>query len=229
MAAWELPPTGSSGCDLRPEDGVGVAGPPATGASSGSNEGRKAETQARILEAAIALFAELGYDGASISAIAGRAGVSRATVFWHFSDKATLFQEACRRMLVPFIEQFRDSLEHLDPQKRTFELFNVYDAFVSQYLETIETLVRWALESRQLRGALQKPLFALHDQFTWDIRETLEEMWGDPQEAAELAAAFLAMMDGNLLLSLMDANPEKRELRRAGLRRVAELVVRAKS
>ena len=42
----------------------------------------------------------------------------------------------------------------------------------------------------KLRSALQKPLFALHDQFTWDIRETLEEMWGDPQEAAELASAF---------------------------------------
>ena len=214
---------------LWPEVGVRVAGPATSGSTVGTNEGRKAETQARILEAAIALFAELGYDGASITAIAGRAGVSRATVFWHFGDKATLFQEACRRMLVPFIEQFRESLEHLDAQKRTFELFNAYDAFVSQYLGTIETFVRWAMESKQLRGALQKPLFALHDQFTWDIRETLEEMWGDPQEAAELAAAFIAMMDGNLLLSLMETSPEKRELRSAGLKRVAELVVRAKS
>ncbi len=206
-----------------------MAGPAISGTTAGTNGGRKAETQARILAAATALFAEHGYDGASITAIAGRAGVSRATVFWHFSDKATLFQEACRRMLVPFIEQFRDSLEHLDAQKRTFELFNVYDSFVSQYLGTIETFVRWALESKQLRSALQKPLFALHDQFTWDIRETLEEMWGDPQEASELAAAFIAMMDGNLLLSLMETSPEKRELRSAGLRRVAELVVRAKS
>jgi AcrR family transcriptional regulator len=206
-----------------------VAEPATSGTNAGTNAGRKAETQARILEAAIALFAENGYDGASISSIAARAGVSRATVFWHFSDKATLFQEACRRLLVPFIEQFRESLEHLDAQKRTFELFNVYDAFVSRYLGTIETFVRWALESKQLRRALQKPLFALHDQFTRDIRETLDEMWGDPQEASELAAAFIAMMDGNLLLSLMETSDEKRELRRAGLRRVAELVVRAKS
>ena len=70
---------------------------------------------------------------------------------------------------------------------------------------------------------------ALHDQFTRDSRETLEEMWGDPQEASELAAAFIAMMDGNLLLSLMETDEEKRELRRAGLRRVAEMVVRSKS
>lgn len=205
----------------------------ATGATSGGKSApsanRKAETQSRILEAAVALFAERGFDGSSITAIAARARVSRATVFWHFGDKATLFQEACRRMLVPFIEKFRESLEHLDADKRIFELFSVYEQFVSQYLATIETFVRWALESRKLRASLQKPLFALHDQFVRDIRETFLEMWGDPGEAAELAAAFIALLDGNLLLDLMESSPEKRELRRAGLRRVAELVVGSKA
>ena len=195
------------------------------GASARAPEGRKAATQARILEAAIALFAERGYDGASITMIAARAGVSRATVFWHFSDKASLFQEACRRMLVPFVEEFRKSLEDVDARKRVFELFNVYELFVSRYLETIEQFVRWALESPTLRSALQKPLFALHDQFTEDIRRAFLELWGDPSEAAELAAAFIALLDGNLLLDLMEQDPAKRDLRRAGLRRLAELAV----
>jgi len=194
-----------------------------------ANAGRKAETQARILDAAVALFAERGYDGASIRIIASRAEVSRATVFWHFGDKSTLFQEACRRMLVPFIEKFRESIAHLDANKRIFELFNVYEQFVSQYLGAIEIFVRWALESDRMRASLQKPLFALHDQFLRDIRETLLELWGDPNEAAELAAAFIALLDGNLLLDLMEPNRAKRELRRAGLRRIAELVVQAKA
>ena len=141
------------------------------GASARAPESRKAATQARILDAAIALFAERGYDGASITVIAARAGVSRATVFWHFNDKASLFQEACRRMLVPFVDEFRKSLEDVDARKRVFELFNVYELFVSRYLETIEHFVRWALESPALREALRKPLFALHDQFTQDIRK----------------------------------------------------------
>ncbi len=198
-----------------------------TEASAGARapEGRKAETQARILEAAIALFAEQGYDGSSITSIAARAGVSRATVFWHFGDKATLFQEACRRMLVPFVDEFRKSLEHVDARKRVFELFNVYEQFVSAYQPTIERFVRWALESPALRASLHKPLFALHDQFTQDIRKAFLELWGDRAEAAELAAAFIALLDGNLLLDLMEPSPEKRELRRAGLRRLAELAV----
>ena len=209
-------------------EGVGAVRPDPSSSSRAPAEGRKAETQARIVEAAVVLFIERGYDGASISAIAARAQVSRATVFWHFSDKASLFQEAIRRMLVPFIEQFRDSLAHLDAHKRVFELFNVYEQFVSQYRGTIETFVRWALESEPMRASLSKPLFALHDQFIRDVRETLSELLGDPDEASELAAAFLALMDGNLLLDLMDPSAEKRDARRAGLRRVAELVMRSR-
>nr|MDJ0852097.1 hypothetical protein [Myxococcota bacterium] len=90
---------------------------------------------------------------------------------------------------------------------------------------TIERFVRWALESPALRASLHKPLFALHDQFTQDIRKAFLELWGDRAEAAELAAAFIALLDGNLLLDLMEPSPEKRELRRAGLRRLAELAV----
>ena len=196
-----------------------------SGRKPGSPENRKAETQARILEAAVALFAERGFEGTSITAIASRAHVSRATIFWHFGDKATLFQEACRRVLVPFIEELRKTLQHLDARKRLFELFNVYEQFVSAHQETIETFVRWALESHELRAQLQKPLFALHDEFARDIRESFLELWEDPAEATELAAAFIALLDGNLLLGLLETNPGNRELRSGGLRLLAQRVL----
>jgi AcrR family transcriptional regulator len=188
----------------------------------GSPQNRKAETQARILGAAVALFAERGFDATSITAIASRAHVSRATVFWHFGDKASLFQEACRRILVPFIDELRKTLQHLDARKRLFELFNVYEQFVSMHQETIETFVRWGLESHELRAQLQRPLFALHDEFARDIRESFVELWQDPEEAAALAAAFIALLDGNLLLGLLETNPGNRELRSGGLRLLAE-------
>jgi len=47
--------------------------------------------RAAILEAAKLLFTEFGYDGASMDAIAARAGVSKLTVYSHFGDKETLF------------------------------------------------------------------------------------------------------------------------------------------
>ncbi len=52
------------------------------------------ETRRRITESAVALHEELGPAQTSISAIAGRAGVRRSTVYRHFPGEDALF-EAC--------------------------------------------------------------------------------------------------------------------------------------
>lgn len=187
---------------------------------------QKAETQSRILEAAAAVFGARGYERASVSAIASRAGVSRSAVFWHFGNKATLFREAFRRMLVPFAEELKGTARRLDSRERFFELFALYEQFVSNNRETIEAIMRWVIESRQLRDSLQKPLFALHDEFAADLRETLAELLGEPERARPLAAALMALLDGTLLLSLLDSNTAKRELRSEGARALADLALR---
>ena len=52
------------------------------------------EKRAAILEAAMALFPERGYEGVSMDAIAQQAGVSKLTVYNHFADKEALFAAA---------------------------------------------------------------------------------------------------------------------------------------
>jgi TetR/AcrR family transcriptional repressor of mexJK operon len=49
-----------------------------------------------ILEAAKSLFLRHGYDGSSMDAIAAEAGVSKLTVYSHFTDKETLFSAAVK-------------------------------------------------------------------------------------------------------------------------------------
>src|SRR5262249_23573838 len=98
-----------------------------------SSEGRKAATQARILDAAAQLFITQGYERTSISGIATRARVSRAAVFWHFGTKAGLFEETVRRLLGPFVEEMRGNLTHLPPRKRIFELIELYESFVTNW------------------------------------------------------------------------------------------------
>jgi AcrR family transcriptional regulator len=190
--------------------------------AAASGRSRKADTQARILEAAVTLFTARGYEGTSISAVAARAHVSRSAVFWHFGDKENLFREAFRRLLVPFAEEIKASLQHLDARKRLVELFDVYESFVAEHRDTIQSIVRWVLESRSLRASLEKPLFAMHDEFARDVRGACEEILDDPNEAAAVAAGILSLLHGNLLLSFLDPDPSGRELRRAGLRRVTE-------
>ena len=49
-----------------------------------------------ILDAAKNLFLRNGYDGSSMDAIAAEAGVSKLTVYSHFTDKETLFSAAIK-------------------------------------------------------------------------------------------------------------------------------------
>jgi AcrR family transcriptional regulator len=54
------------------------------------SSGRRAETRTQILEAARAMFEELGYYGAGLGAVAKQAGVSRQAIYLHFPSKAEL-------------------------------------------------------------------------------------------------------------------------------------------
>lgn len=49
------------------------------------------ETRERIVSAALKLFAEKGYDGATTAEIARQAGVAEGTIYRHFADKKELF------------------------------------------------------------------------------------------------------------------------------------------
>lgn len=64
--------------------------------NSSNGPGRPKDPAKRkaILEAAKELFVRHGYDGSSMEAIASEAGVSKLTVYSHFTDKETLFAEA---------------------------------------------------------------------------------------------------------------------------------------
>ena len=54
-------------------------------------EGKAAVSRARIVATAAPLFAERGYDGASIREIALAAGMTTASLYYHFSGKEDLF------------------------------------------------------------------------------------------------------------------------------------------
>jgi AcrR family transcriptional regulator len=74
--------------------------------ADGARADKKYLTRAAIEAAALQLFAERGYDGADVAAIADRAGVSRRTFFRHFRQKSEVIfgpegrHEASLRVLV---------------------------------------------------------------------------------------------------------------------------------
>jgi AcrR family transcriptional regulator len=77
------------------------------------------EKRRKILGAAREVFAELGFERASVDQIASRAGVSKATVYNHFTDKKALFvaavveeTDAMRANLAACLERPVGDVEH---------------------------------------------------------------------------------------------------------------------
>src|SRR5262245_23645813 len=58
---------------------------------------RKEETRARIVEAAVELFGEVGFDATKVADVCERADVARQTFFNHFPAKSDLLAELYRR------------------------------------------------------------------------------------------------------------------------------------
>jgi TetR/AcrR family transcriptional regulator, acrAB operon repressor len=59
------------------------------------------ETRHRILDAAEQVFQAQGVARTSLAQIAAAAGVTRGAIYWHFADKADLFDAMMQRVIAP--------------------------------------------------------------------------------------------------------------------------------
>lgn len=84
-------------------------------------------TRHKLLDAAEHLFQAQGVSRTSLQDIARRAGATRGAVYWHFKDKADLFNAMMERVILPLEQSFQDQLEqegqegqegHTDPLVR---------------------------------------------------------------------------------------------------------------
>lgn len=67
-------------------------------------------TRHKLLDAAEHLFQAQGVSRTSLQDIARRAGATRGAVYWHFKDKADLFNAMMERVILPLEQSFQDQL-----------------------------------------------------------------------------------------------------------------------
>lgn len=98
----------------------------------GRREGDAEERKAAILDAAEAEFTTHGYSGASIRAIARRAGVSSALLYWFFANKAKLFAAVLtRRIETPIVLAFPPEVNDIPPAIFLSGLAHIYMEAIS--------------------------------------------------------------------------------------------------
>lgn len=100
-----------------------------------AHDGPETPTRQRILDVAIDLFIEQGYDGTSLREIAERVGVTKAALYHHFAGKA----EIVSAVLEPFTDVQRTWLDGVDA-----------DPSDQQWAEALYEVIDWMVDNQRL-------------------------------------------------------------------------------
>jgi AcrR family transcriptional regulator len=74
-------------------------------APASNRAARAAERRAAIVEAALEEFVARGFAATRLDDVAKRAGVAKGTIYLHFKDKESMFEELVRTVIVPVVER----------------------------------------------------------------------------------------------------------------------------
>jgi AcrR family transcriptional regulator len=133
------------------------------------------QTRSRILDTALNLFREHGYEATTMRAVAGRAGVSLGNSYYYFPSKETLIQAyyaqihdqhraACR----PILDAERDL------RKRLLGVVRAQIAVAEPYHRFAAVLFRTAADPRSPLNPFSAESRPIRDESTAIFREVLE-------------------------------------------------------
>ncbi|MGY4416614.1 AcrR family transcriptional regulator [Bradyrhizobium sp. LB7.1] len=100
-------------------------------APASSRATRAAERRAAIVDAAMEEFIVRGFTATRLDDIAKRAGVAKGTIYLHFKDKESMFEELVRTVIVPVVAK----LNALPPP--TGSVRDLVEAFASNFLKEV--------------------------------------------------------------------------------------------
>jgi TetR/AcrR family transcriptional repressor of mexJK operon len=151
-----------------------------------------------VLNAASKLFMELGYEPVTINMIAKHAGVTKASVYYYFTNKAVLFTTSVTEMMTRICFFTRRILDtHLDIRAK---LEQIALTKISRSHVEFESLMREAIPflTDDQRDDIRKSEHAIHELMAETFEEAMEKEQiasGNPMLLSHAFAALL--MIGN--------------------------------
>ena len=131
----------------------------------GVRERQKLETRQKILQAALDLFAEKGFEGASVRDIAARAGVIHGLIKYHFDSKDQLWKSAVDYLFERQAEEMRapPGYEDLSPSDKARDWIRRYVHYCARHPEHARIMVQESIrDSERLRWAVEKHIDPVH-------------------------------------------------------------------
>jgi len=106
-----------------------------TTAAGGNRAERAAERRAAIVDAAMDEFVTRGFAATRLDDIARRAGVAKGTIYLHFKDKESMFEELIRTAIVPLVGRL-----HAPPPSGSIR--DVLEGFARTFIQEVATTRR---------------------------------------------------------------------------------------
>jgi len=169
------------------------------------------DTREQILDVALELFVEHGYDNTSLREIAERMGFSKAALYYHFPSKDDILMALHLRV---------HALGH-----EGFELLDADTVAPDQWAEVFDAMLGAMLDNRELfllhtreHAALEKIHGQAHEEQHADLQERMQRILVNPQLPVEqrirLACAMGAVMSGIFISGEAFADIDTDALRR---------------
>jgi AcrR family transcriptional regulator len=174
---------------------------------------RSEETRARILESAIKLFSERGFNAASVDDICAEAEISKGAFYHHFESKQALFLA----LLDGWLKTIDNAIEASKGKTAPETFMQMADAFpyifetAGNHLPMFMEFWLQASRDEKIWQASIAPYHRYHKYFTSLIKKGVDEgsfVNVDPQIASRL---IISAAMGLLLQSLLDPKGAKWE------------------
>jgi AcrR family transcriptional regulator len=178
-----------------------------TDSGPGLRERKKRRTRRALAEAALALFAEKGYDQTTVADIAGAADVSTRTFFSYFRTKEdVLFADADERL-----DLIHDALSQADPARPTLEVLGsvanqIFGSPMGIFGPNRDIRTQLALSHPELRAkGLERLLRAQRELARWLHDRRRPKL--DPVLAHAVSGALIGALVGATLASIERGDP----------------------
>ncbi len=143
--------------------------------SASSRPGDDTSTRERMLDAALEAFAELGYDGASTRAIAGRAGVNQGLIPYYFGTKEKLWREAVDRAFAEMRSELGAAFaeDELPPRRRLEEMIRGVVRFVGRRPAFVQLMSdEGKRDGPRMRWLVDRHVRPTHETFAEVVRDS---------------------------------------------------------
>ena len=114
----------------------GVQKPAPSAKPPSGRAARAAERRQAIIEAALDEFVARGFAATRLDDVAKRAGVAKGTIYLHFKDKESMFEELIRTAIVPFVGRLQG------PPPTGGTVRDLIEAFALNFIQEVATTRR---------------------------------------------------------------------------------------